>query len=247
MTIETETDIAGLLRIGRIVGQALTHMQEKLRPGMTTKELDAVGETFLKKHGARSAPIITYKFPGVTCISIDEVAAHGIPGRRVIQEGDLAKIDVSAERDGYFADANITIPVGRISARKQNLLDCGRAAIQNAISAARPGRPINEIGRAVEDVTRRYGCHVIRDLPGHGIGRGLHEPPNVPTFYMRRATTRLRPGMVFTIEPHISAGRGEIWQGSDGWTLSTRDGSPVVSFEHTIIITDAEPILLTAV
>lgn len=247
MTIETDKDVIGLVKIGKVVGQAIQFMREKLHPGMTTKELDAIGEAFLKEHGARSAPVITYRFPGITCISIDEVAAHGIPGKRVIHEGELVKIDVSAELNGYFADANITVPVGEISAQKQKLLECGKAALDNAIAAARPGQPLNGIGRAAEDTAKRYGFHVIRDLPGHGVGRALHEAPSVPNFYMRRADDRLQPGMVFTIEPHISAGSAQIKQGGDGWTLSTRDGSPVVSFEHTVVITDDEPILLTAV
>lgn len=245
MTIEAPADISGLIKIGKVVGETLALMRDSVRPGMTTKQLDQIGEEFLTKHGARSAPIVTYRFPGVTCISIDEVAAHGIPGQRVIQDGDLVKIDVSAELGGYFADANLTVPVGKISKQKQKLMDCGQEAIAQGIAAARAGRPINEIGQAVENATHRYGFHVIRDLPGHGIGRGLHEAPNVPTFYARRATEKMRRGMVFTIEPHISAGSSEIWQGHDGWTLSTRDGSPVVSFEHTVVITDGEPLLLT--
>src|SRR5689334_10035639 len=140
MTIESSADVTGLFRIGKVVAETLALMQDKVRPGMTTRELDEVGAAFLKKHGARSAPIITYKFPGATCISIDEVAAHGIPGKRVIREGDLVKIDVSAELGGYFADANLTVPVGTITPHKQNLLNCGKAAFDSAIAAAKSGR-----------------------------------------------------------------------------------------------------------
>lgn len=247
MTIESDKDIAGLLKIGRVVGLAMKAMKDSVRPGMTTKELDQVGETFLKQQGARSAPVLTYKFPGVTCISIDEVAAHGIPGDRRIREGDLVKIDVSAELGGYFADANTTVAVGVISARKQKLIDVTQAAFEKAIDAARAGQPLNAIGRAAESIVQRSGFNIIRDLPGHGIGRALHESPTVPNFFMRSANRPLREGQVFTIEPHIAMGEGRIFTEADGWTLKTRDGSPVVSFEHTVLITDGRPILLTAV
>src|SRR5258707_92463 len=136
MTIEAEQDVAGLLRIGRIVGLTLRTMQDSIRPGMTTRELDTVGADFLRKHNARSAPVITYQYPTATIISIDEEAAHGIPGSRVIRDGDLVKIDVSAELDGYFADSNLTVPVGTVPARKQKLVDCARAAFEKAVAAA---------------------------------------------------------------------------------------------------------------
>ncbi len=247
MTIEAEQDVIGLTKVGRVVGLAIRAMQDGIRQGMTTKELDSIGDTFLKQHGAQSAPVITYRFPGATCISIDDEAAHGIPGQRVIREGDLVKIDVSAELGGYFADANVTVPVGAISHRKRKLLDCARAAWETAIDSARAGRPINVIGRAAETSTQRWGFNVIRELPGHGIGRRLHESPTVPNFYMRRMNARLQPGMVLTVEPHVSMGTWQIFTGDDGWTLKTRDGSPVASFEHTIVITDGKPIVLTAV
>src|SRR5215813_1436566 len=130
MTIEVEKDIIGLTRVGRIVGLALRAMQDSVRPGMTTKELDQVGEAFLRQHGARSAPIITYKFPAATCICIDDEVSHGIPGERVIREGDLVKIDVSAELDGYFADSHLTVPVQPISPKKQKLVDCAKSALE---------------------------------------------------------------------------------------------------------------------
>ncbi len=247
MTIEAERDIIGLVKAGQVVGAALRVMQEQLRPGMTTRQLDNIGETVFRQHHARSAPRITYQFPGATCISINDEAAHGIPGERVIQEGDLVKIDVSAELDGYFADANLTVPVGAVSPRKQQLIDCARSALDHAMAVARAGRPVNVIGRAAEKTADHAGFRVIRELPGHGVGRALHESPSVPNFYLRRANTLLRAGMVITIEPHISMGSGQIVTERDGWTLKTRDGSPVASFEHTVVITDDAPILITAV
>jgi methionyl aminopeptidase len=247
MTIETDKDIIGLMNAGRVVGLALRAMQAAVRPGMTTRELDAVGAAVLKEHGARSAPIITYKYPAVTCISIDDEATHGIPGERVIQEGDLVKIDVSAELDGYFADSHLTVPVGAISPAKQKLIDCARATFESAIDAAKAGRPISDIGRAAESTARHFGLNVIPELSGHGVGRGLHESPTVPNVYMRRANSPLREGMVIAIEPHVTAGKGRLVTAPDGWTAKTRDGKPVASFEHTVVITDDRPLLLTAV
>ncbi|MCC7447178.1 MAG: type I methionyl aminopeptidase [Anaerolineae bacterium] len=247
MTIETDRDIIGLMRIGRIVGLALRTMQDSVQAGMTTQELDDIGAAFLSQHHARSAPGITYRVPGVTCISVEDEAAHGIPGSRVLREGDLVKIDVSAELDGYFADANLTVPIGAISARKQKLLDCTRAALDNAIDAARAGRSLNAIGRAAEQTAQRCGFNVIRELPGHGVGRALHEAPTVPNFYMRRANLPLEAGMVFTVEPHVAMGKGHVVTDTNGWVIRTRDHSPVASFEHTVIVTDGQPILVTAV
>lgn len=235
------------MKIGKIVGETLQKMAQSTQAGMTTKDLDAIGEAYLTRHSARSAPMITYNYPGVTCISINDEAAHGIPGSRVIADGDLVKIDVSAELDGYFADANLTVPVGEISEQKRKLIEGTRLALDEAIDAARAGRPISDIGKAAENITHRYGINVIHELPGHGIGHALHEAPSVPTFFLKRANMILREGMVFTIEPHVAMGRREIFQGKDGWTLSTRDHSTVASFEHTIVITKDKPIIVTAV
>src|SRR5262249_20253157 len=149
MTVESEKDMIGLLRIGKIVGLTLKTMKAAVRPGMTTAELDAIGAEYLRKEGAHSAPIVTYKFPGWTCISLNDEAAHGIPGNRVIQEGDLLNIDVSAELDGYFADTGASMPVVSVSPIKQKLMDCAQTALQKGIAAARAGRPVNEIGRAM--------------------------------------------------------------------------------------------------
>jgi methionyl aminopeptidase len=247
MTIESEKDLVGLMRIGRIVGLTIQKMKESLRPGITTKELDDIGAAFLKQHGARSAPIVTYKFPGVTCISINDEAAHGIPGNRKVKIGDLVNIDVSAELDGYFADAGETIPMLPVSSVAQKLCDFTRSAQEKAIAAARAGRPVFEIGRAAENEARRGGFSIIRDLPGHGVGRKLHEPPSVPNFYTRRASQILAEGMVLTIEPFLSVKANRVVTQPDGWTLKTPDGSLAAQYEHTVVITKDRPILVTAV
>jgi methionyl aminopeptidase len=247
MSIESQNDLINLLRIGRIVGLTLQHMQDSVRVGMTTAELDAMGAAFLTQHGARSAPRLTYDFPGDTCISINDEAAHGIPGQRVIQAGDLVNIDVSAELDGYYADTGATVPMPPVSPLSQKLCNYGQSALQQGIAAAQAGRPLYEIGRAMENEARRGGFATIRDLPGHGVGRALHEPPSVPAFYTRQASQRLTDGLVITIEPFVSTRARRVVQADDGWTLKTPDGSLIAQYEHTVVITRGRPILVTSV
>lgn len=248
MSIESEQDLIMLMRIGRIVGLTLRHMQEALRPGMTTAELDAIGAEFLTRHGARSAPMLAYNFPAHTCISVNDEAAHGVPGDRVIQPGDLVNIDVSAELDGYWADTGASTPVPPVSPEKQRLCDTTRAALEAAINAVRAGQPINVIGKAVEPIAKRGKYGILRQLGGHGVGRHIHEPPHaVPHYFDRRARTRLTEGLVMTLEPFLSTGGSEIRTDADGWTLRTADGSLAAQYEHTVIITRDRPILVTAV
>jgi methionyl aminopeptidase len=248
MCVEGERDVAGLMAIGQIVGLALRTMAERIEPGMTTKQLDQIGWAVLQRHGAQPAPFLTYGFPGVACISVNDEAAHGVPGKRVIRKGDLVKIDVSAALDGYFADAAITVAVPPVAPDQQRLTDCARAAFESAVAVARAGARLSEVGRAAESVTHRCGFRVIRELPGHGVGRALHEPPHpVPMWHQRSARGRLTEGLVITIEPHISAGSRRIFTAADGWTLKTTDGSLAAAYEHTVIITRDRPIVVTAV
>jgi methionyl aminopeptidase len=247
MSIESADDIKGLLKIGRIVGLAILAMRDALEPGMTTAELDAIGEKFLKQNGARSAPQLAYKFPGATCISINDEVAHGIPGKRVIQPGDVVNIDVSAELDGYYADSGMTVPVPPVTAETERLLECARRALARAIDAAQAGNRINAIGRAVQTEAERCGYNIIRDLSGHGVGRKIHEKPSVPNYFTNRAKEKLTDGMVITLEPFLTPGNGKIYTAADGWTLKTTDHKPFAQFEHTIIVTQDKPILVTAV
>ena len=247
MSIESANDIEGLLRIGRIVGLAIRAMRDALEPGVTTAELDAIGERFLIEHGARSAPQLAYKFPGATCISVNDEVAHGIPGDRVIEPGDIVNLDVSAELDGYFADSGETFAVPPVKPETERLLETTRRALARAIEAATAGNRINAIGRAVQSEAERNGYHVIRDLSGHGVGRGIHEKPSVPNFYTHRAGARLSEGLVITVEPFLTTGTGRVYTAEDGWTIKTMDGKPFAQFEHTIIVTNDKPILVTAV
>lgn len=248
MTVENEKDLAGLLAIGKIVGECLNYMIDKIEVGMSTADLDALGEAFLKKHGARSAPILAYKFPGFTCISINDEAAHGIPSpKRIIQAGDMVNVDVSAEKNGYWADTGRSMNVPPVDPEKQRLIDASKQALEIAISKAKAGVPIYEIGKAVEAYAKKQGYTIIRELGGHGVGRHIHEKPSVPHHYNRRAKERLQEGMVLTLEPFVAMGAKHIDTDPDGWTLRTTDGSLVAQHEHTVIITKDRPILITAV
>lgn len=248
MIVKSDKDLLGLTRIGQIVGSTLQEMIGALRPGITTRELDEIGSRALMRQKARSAPILVYKYPGVTCISINDEAAHGIPGDRVVQPGDLVNIDVSAELNGYFADTGASVPVPPVAPASQVLCDTTLAALDAALDVVHAGEPLSVIGLAVEGIARKGGYKIIRELGGHGVGRGLHEPPrNVPNFYTTRAKERMAEGLVLTIEPFLTPGSGKIFTAKDGWTLKTQDGAPAAQYEHTIIITPKKPVLITKV
>ncbi len=247
MSINSSKDLLALMKIGSIVGQTLKYMTERLRAGMTTEELDAFGASFLKTYGAQPAPRLVYKFPGTTCISINDEAAHGIPGKRVIQPGDLVNIDVSAELDGYFADTGASIPVEPVAPATKRLCQYTKAALNRAISSARAGQPINVIGKAVEVEAQRGNFQIVRDLCGHGVGHSIHEAPrNVPNYYEPRLKAKLTEGMVLTIEPFLSTRAAMSVLNQDGWTIRVPN-SLVAQYEHTLVITRNKPILLTAV
>lgn len=246
MSIESEKDIDGLKKIGRIIALALREMKTRVQPGMTTAELDGIGKTILDSHGARSAPNLVYGFPGTTCISINDQAAHGIPNDKVIREGDLVNIDIAAELDGYFADAAITVPVPPITSLKWKLCHCTQQALTKGMAAARAGHPINAIGRAVESTAQQCGFNIIQDLPGHGVGRNIHEEPTIPGFYAPWMNQRLTEGLVITVEPFLSTGAQQVVTDKDGWTLKTPDGSLSVQYEHTIVVTRGQPMIITA-
>lgn len=246
MTIETEDDVVALKRIGRVVAQVLQQMLEAAEPGMTTRELDGLGAQLLERHGARSAPQLTYGFPGATCISINEEAAHGIPGDRVIRAGDVLNIDVSAELGGYFADTGGTIVVPPTNAQKTRLCHATRTALQQAMKHARAGQPISGIGAAIERTAKTYGFKVIENLGSHGVGRALHEEPEHIAGYFDPADKRLLThGMVITIEPFLSTRSRIVNELDDGWTLAGVRGNLSAQYEHTMIITHGAPIVVT--
>lgn len=246
MTIETEQDLNALREVGRIVATTLKHMLARVEPGMTTLELDHIGRDLLAQEGAQSAPQVTYDFPGYTCISINEEAAHGIPGARVIQAGDVVNIDVSAEKNGYFADTGGTCIVPPGNPVKEKLLRATRQALKDAANAARADQPMNGIGRAIQKVARKTGFKTIKNLSGHGVGRGLHEAPReIHNYFEPRDRRLLREGMVLAVEPFLSTRARWVDELDDGWTLAAPPGNFSAQFEHTLVVTRGRPILLT--
>jgi len=246
MSIDGRHDIEGLQRIGAIVAEARDAMGARVAPGMTTAELDAIGKEILDRRGARSAPQLAYGFPGTTCISVNDDIAHGIPSlQRVLREGDLVNIDVSAELDGYWADTGASFPVGTVSVQSAELLKATRQALQDAMAEATAGAPMHNIGRAVERRAKRCGFRVVRNLCGHGVGRYIHEEPQVPNTFQPRNRMLLKEGWVITIEPFLTTRATTAVTAEDGWTLRTPDGSRGAQFEHTMIITRDRPIVVT--
>lgn len=246
MSIETEDDVLALKRIGKIVSSVLWQMLDAAEPGMTTRELDALGARLLEAQGARSAPRLTYNFPGTTCISINEEAAHGIPGDRVIQPGDMLNVDVSAELGGYFADTGGTRVVPPTNALKTRLCHATRSALEQALQQARAGQALNGIGAAIQRTAKAYGFRVIENLGSHGVGRALHEEPeHIPGYFDPSDRRILQEGMVITIEPFLSTKSRIVTETSDGWTLAGVRGNLSAQYEHTMIITKGAPIVVT--
>ncbi len=246
MSIKSHLEFEKLRAIGIIVRNALDRMAEAVRPGVTTGELNRTGEAYLREQGAEPALPKVYGFPAAVCISVNDEAIHGIPGDRVVKEGDLVKLDLVAEKDGFYADAAVTVIAGSATEAGARLVRCAETAFRLAAEGARAGNRIHEIGRAVERETRRCGFSVLRELCGHGVGRSIHEPPNVPNYHDPGCKTRLTEGLVITIEPILAAGRGRAELQPDGWTVRTADGSLSAHYEHTVVITRGAPILLTA-
>jgi len=246
MSIRTPRELELLRAIGKIVREALDITAAAVRPGITTAELDETGARVLARHGAESAPPKVYGFPGALCISINEEAIHGIPGSRVIEEGDVVKLDLAAEKVGYYADAAVTVIAGEANPTAHALARCAQSAFRHGARAARAGNTVYEISRAIERETRRSGFEPVRGLCGHGVGRTIHEEPSVPNYRDARCRARLTEGLVITIEPIVCSGNGRAYVAEDGWTIRTADCSLAAHFEHTIVITRTEPILLTA-
>ncbi|WP_199608816.1 type I methionyl aminopeptidase [Flocculibacter collagenilyticus] len=246
MIIKNENDFTGLKKIGRIVALAIHEMGKAVKPGITTLELDDIGAKILEQHGARSAPKFVYQFPAYTCISINEEAAHGIPSDRVIKEGDIVNIDVSAELNGYFADSGHTFLVPPFSQEQQWLVDSTKKALNESMNVARAGTKINQIGKAITKVATEAGFTTIRDLGSHGVGRSLHEAPEfIPNYFDKKDTRRLTDGMVITIEPFLSTKTQYTQTLDDGWTLVTETGNMSAQFEHTMVINKNKPIIMT--
>lgn len=246
MTISSEMDLAGMRRVGQVVARTLAHMRAQVRPGVTTAELDAAAARFARGVGARSAPQLTYGFPGFTCISVNEEIVHGIPGPRPLAPGDVVKLDVTLELDGYMADSAVTVLVPPVRPEVQRLQRAARVAFNRGLDAARAGRSLREVGQAVEAAARREGTVVLRELAGHGIGRRLHEAPSVPNWADPRASAVLREGLVLALEPMLASEAARVVEEPDGWTLRTHNRVLAVHHEHTIVVRRGAPLVLTA-
>jgi methionyl aminopeptidase len=246
VSIQSDDELKALRAIGHIVGLVLHELAQHVKPGVTTGELDRFGAQLLAERGARSAPSLVYGFPGSVCISVNDEIVHGVPGARVIQPGDIVKLDLTAEKGGYMADAARSVLVPPASSEANGLVDCAERAFKKSMEAARAFRRVADIGLVVEEEVRRCGFRVVRALCGHGIGRTIHEEPQVPNYGDTRLKQRLTEGLVITVEPIIAAGNGESVLGHDGWTVKTADHSLAAHYEHTIVITRSAPVLLTA-
>lgn len=235
-------------KISEVVATTLSSMRNYAKPGMTAKELDRFGGDLLQKAGARSAPELAYGFPGATCISINHEVAHGIPSSgKVLQEGDLVNIDVSAELDGFWSDNGGSFVLGEDIYRHQPLVDASKQILHKAIQEIRGGVKIAELGRLIESEAKKSGYRVIKNLTGHGIGRSLHEAPHeIACYYDKGNRGRFRKNSIVAIETFISTRATFAAEKGDGWTLTTSDGSYVAQHEHTIMVTDGKPLILTA-
>lgn len=245
MTVESADDLKGLMAIGRIVRAAFEAMRAAARPGMTTAELDAIGARVLTRRGARSAPQLMYNFPGATCISVNEEAAHGIPGARVLAPGDMINIDVSAELDGYVADMGESFVLPPIAPERALICRAVKTAVRKATRRISAGCSLNVIGEAVSGVADRHGYRIIENLASHGVGRTLHEPPSYVPSHNPKERRRLAEGMVLTIEPFFTTGAATVDEGDDGWTLSVAKGALVAQFEQTVIVRGGAAIVVT--
>lgn len=246
MIAKTEEDFQGLKEAGKIMGIIRNEMVRKTQPGITTKELDDFAGELFEQYGAISGPKGEYDFPGFTCISVNDEVAHGIPGKRVIQEGDLVNIDVSGSKNGYFADTGLSFVVGEGDPILTKICEVAKKAFDAGLTKFKVGGKKNAIGKVVYQTARQNGLNVIMNLTGHGVGRALHESPDhILNYYDAWDKELLKEGMVIAFEPFISAGAQEVYQKNDGWTYSTEEKSFVAQIEHTIIVTKEGPMIIT--
>jgi methionyl aminopeptidase len=236
--LKKSADIQGIRKAGRLVLDTLDLVESKIRPGMKTDDINTIVHEFTIKNGAQPAPLNYRGFPKSVCVSINEVVCHGIPGTRILEDGDIVNVDVTSVLDGYYADANKTFFAGTPGPEARKIVAVTKECLKRGISQVKPGNTIGDIGWAIQSYAEEQGCSVVRDFVGHGVGFEFHEPPQVPHFGQKGQGVRLIPGMVFTIEPMINLGKHELKILDDNWTAVTRDGSLSAQFEQTIRVTD---------
>jgi len=246
--IKSQREIEIMARGGEILAASVRLLEESVKPGMTTLELDQIADDFIRSHpGAVPAFKGLYNFPASICTSINQEIVHGIPSKkRVINEGDILSIDIGVRLDGYYTDSATTVAVGKVDANSQKLLDVTREALAAGIAAATPDNHLGDIGAAVQEVVESAGFSVVKDLVGHGIGVGFHEEPQVPNYGKPKRGVRLTPGLTIAIEPMVNVGKPETRTMPDRWTVVSVDGTRSAHFEHTIAVTENGPRVLTA-
>ncbi len=247
ITIKSKQELAYMREAGRIVALAFAELKKAIEPGVTTGELDRLAQDFILAQGGRPAFLGLYGFPASICTSVNEEVVHGIPGLRKLENGDIISIDIGVEINGYFGDGAVTFPVGEISAEAKRLLQVTEEALYAGIARARVGYRLSDISHAIQEYVESRGFSVVRDYVGHGIGKSMHEEPQVPNFGRPGRGPRLRPGMTLAIEPMINAGTHEVCLCADNWTVVTKDAKLSAHFEHTVAVTDGEPEILTRV
>lgn len=249
--IKTKKDIEFIKESCRIVAETLQLLKKKVEPGITTIELDNIAEEYIRSNNATAAfkgysqGGTSIDYPGSICSSVDEEVVHGIPGKRVLKKGEILSIDVGVQKNGYFGDGAITVPVGVISEEKKKLLEVTEKSLYLGIEQAIEGNRLHDISAAIQEYVEANGFSVVRDLCGHGVGKSLHEDPSVPNFGKRGTGLKLKSGMTLALEPMINMGTFRVRTAGDGWTILTQDGMPSAHFEHTILITNGKPEILT--
>ncbi len=250
--IKTKKEIDYIRESCRIVAETLQLLKANVRPGITTLELDKIAEDYILSNKARAAfkgysQVGSYKFPGSICASIDDAVVHGIPGDRVLKNGEIISLDVGVDKNGYYGDAALSVPVGEISVEKQSLLDVTERSLYLGIEEAKEGNHLHDISATIQDYVEDRGYSIVRELCGHGVGKHLHEDPSIPNFGKKGTGVKLKKGMTLAIEPMVNLGKNNVHTSEDGWTVLTADGLPSAHFEHTILVSNGKPEILTVI
>ncbi|MCE5190864.1 MAG: type I methionyl aminopeptidase [Actinomycetia bacterium] len=245
IVLKSPVEIEMMREAGRVTAVTLRLVGEAVRPGITTRELDQIAEEYIRSQHGKPAFLGYNGFPATLCTSINEQVVHGIPGKRVLREGDILSVDCGAVIDGFYGDSAMTFPVGHVSGVARSLMEATRRSLEAGIAKMRPGMRLYDIGAAVQQVAEAAGFSVVREYVGHGIGRAMHEDPQVPNFGQPGKGVQLKPGMVLAVEPMVNAGGYAVRSLDDGWTVVTADGAMSAHFEHSVAITEEGPLILT--